>query len=212
MSLYQALEDRAEVWSRRMPETKRTAYFHLVQYPVQGASQMNKKCLYVQLARHGKADWQLSEQAFDSIVSLTHRYNQGKWQGFMDYKPRNLSVYQRIPKSTTTDSLKSARSYLFKWNGLEAMEGNLLPCEGLGYEGMAAGISKDSSAVFHFDGCPADSVEVELRLLRYIRWLETSCACKFLWMRHSRFLCLIVLMVVVKSGNKMCCPIRLYFV
>lgn len=165
LSLYQALEDRAEVWSRRMPETKRTAYFHLVQYPVQGASQMNKKCLYVQLARHGKADWQLSEQAFDSIVSLTHRYNQGKWQGFMDYKPRNLSVYQRIPKSTTTDSLKSARSYLFKWNGLEAMEGNLLPCEGLGYEGMAAGISKDSSAVFHFDGCPADSVEVELRLL-----------------------------------------------
>lgn len=140
LSLYQALEGRAEVWSRRMPETKRTAYFHLVQYPVQGASQMNKKCLYAQLARHGKADWQLSEQAFDSIVSLTHRYNQGKWQGFMDYKPRNLSVYQRIPKSTTTDSLKSARSYLFKWNGLEAMEGNLLLCEGLGYEGMAAGI------------------------------------------------------------------------
>ena len=165
LSLYQALEDRAEVWSRRMPETKRTAYFHLVQYPVQGASQMNKKCLYAQLARHGKADWQLSEQAFDSIVSLTHRYNQGKWQGFMDYKPRNLSVYQRIPKSTATDSLKSTRSCLFKWNGLEAMEGNLLPCEGLGYEGMAAGISKDSSAVFHFDGCPADSVEVELRLL-----------------------------------------------
>lgn len=165
LSLYQALEDRAEVWGRRMPETKRTAYFHLVQYPVQGASQMNKKCLYAQLARHGKADWQLSEQAFDSIVSLTHRYNQGKWQGFMDYKPRNLSVYQRIPKSIATDSLKSTRSYLFKWNGLEAMEGNLLPCEGLGYEGMAAGISKDSSVMFHFDGCPADSVEVELRLL-----------------------------------------------
>lgn len=178
LSLYQALEDRAEVWSRRMPETKRTAYFHLVQYPVQGASQMNKKCLYAQLARHGKADWQLSEQAFDSIVSLTHRYNQGKWQGFMDYKPRNLSVYQRIPKSTATDSLKSTRSYLFKWNGLEAMEGNLLPCEGLGYEGMAAGISKDSSAVFHFDGCPADSVEVEL--FRHIQWLEMNCACKFL--------------------------------
>lgn len=165
LSLYQSLEDRAEIWGRRMPETKRTAYFHLVQYPIQGASQMNKKCLYAQLARHGRADWQLSEQAFDSIVSLTHRYNQGKWQGFMDYKPRNLSVYQRIPRSTATDSLKSARSYLFKWNGLEAMEGNLLPCEGLGYEGMAAGISKDSSVMFHFDGCPADSVEVELRLL-----------------------------------------------
>lgn len=116
LSLYQALEDRAEVWGRRMPETKRTAYFHLVQYPVQGASQMNKKCLYAQLARHGKADWQLSEQAFDSIVSLTHRYNQGKWQGFMDYKPRNLSVYQRIPKSIATDSLKSTRSYLL--NGM----------------------------------------------------------------------------------------------
>ena len=70
----------------------------------------------------------------------------------MDYKPRNLSVYQRIPKSTATDSLKSARSYLFKWNGLEAMEGNLLLCEGLGHEGMAAGISKTPQWCFILTG------------------------------------------------------------
>lgn len=165
LSQYQSLEEQAEVWGRRIPDAKRTAYFHLVQYPVQGASQMNKKCLYAQLARHGKADWRLSEQAFDSIVSLTRRYNQGKWVGFMDYQPRRLAVYQPIPKCVAADSLPVCRPYLFKWNGLEALEGNPVPCEGLGYEGMAAGISKDTFVVFEFDGQPADSVEIELRLL-----------------------------------------------
>lgn len=165
LSLYQSLEERAETWGRRMSEAKRTAYFHLVQYPVQGAAQMNKKCLYAQLARHGRADWRWSTEAFDSIVSLTRRYNQGKWNGFMDYQPRRLAVYQPIPKCVAADSLPVCRPYLFKWNGLEALEGNPVPCEGLGYEGMAAGIPKDTSVVFEFDGQQADSVEIELRLL-----------------------------------------------
>lgn len=92
------------------------------------------------------------------------------------------------------------------------MEGNLLPCEGLGYEGMAAGISKDSSVVFHFDGCPADSVEVELRLLPAHPVVGNELRVQVSLDEVRRFLCLIVLMAVVKNGNKMCCPIRLCFV
>ena len=165
LQAYQTLGDNAEVWSRRMPETRRDAYYQLVQYPIQGAAEMNKKCLYAQLARHGKADWTQSETAFDSIVSLTRRYNTPKWKGIMDYKPRNLAVFLPVPRTEATDSLPEARPYLYKWNALEADGGNPIVCEGLGYEGRAAGIAKGETVSFDFDACPSDSVEIELRLL-----------------------------------------------
>ena len=162
---FMVLEDQAEVWSRRMPEARRDAYYQLVQYPVQGAAEMNKKCLYAQLARHGKADWKQSGAAFDSIVSLTRRYNTPKWKGIMDYKPRNLAVFLPIPETQTEASLPSDRPYLHKWNALEATGGTPVVYEGLGYEGMAAGIAKGESLAFSFDACPSDSVEIELRFV-----------------------------------------------
>ena len=165
LQAYQVLEDQAEVWSRRMPEARRDAYYQLVQYPVQGAAEMNKKCLYAQLARHGKADWKQSGAAFDSIVSLTRRYNTPKWKGIMDYKPRNLAVFLPIPETQAEASLPSDRPYLHKWNALEATGGTPVVYEGLGYEGMAAGIAKGESLAFSFDACPSDSVEIELRFV-----------------------------------------------
>ena len=165
LQAYQALEDQAEVWGRRMPEARRDAYYQLVQYPVQGAAEMNKKCLYAQLARHGKADWKQSGAAFDSIVSLTRRYNTPKWKGIMDYKPRNLAVFLPIPQTQAEASLPSDRPYLYKWNALEATGGTPVVYEGLGYESMAAGIAKGESLAFSFDACPSDSVEIELRFV-----------------------------------------------
>ena len=162
---YQRLENQAAAWGMRMPEAKRQAYYQLVQYPLQGAAEMNKKCLYAQLARHGKADWKQSEAAFDSIVSLTKTYNTPKWQGIMDYKPRNLAVYQPIPQTKAAEPLKAERPCLYKWNALEATKGDLQVYEGLGYEGMAAGIPEGKTATFHLDNCRKDSVEVELRFL-----------------------------------------------
>lgn len=47
---------------------------------------------------------------------------------------------------------------------MEASAGVPVFCEGLGYEGMAAGIEKGKSLSFDF-GCTADSIEVELRML-----------------------------------------------
>lgn len=162
---YQRLENQAAAWGMRMPEAKRHAYYQLVQYPLQGAAEMNKKCLYAQLARHGKADWKQSEAAFDSIVALTRTYNTPKWKGIMDYKPRNLAVYQPIPQTKAAEPLKAERPCLYKWNALEATKGDLQVYEGLGYEGMAAGIPEGKTATFHLDNCRKDSVEVELRFL-----------------------------------------------
>jgi len=79
---------------RREPTT---AWFHLVQYPVQGAAQMAQKYVSAQLARHGKGDWATSDAAHDSIQSLTERYNSNRWEGFMDASPRRLPVFNRVP-------------------------------------------------------------------------------------------------------------------
>lgn len=165
LSAYRKIEDQAAAWGMRMPEEKRTRYYQLVQYPLQGAAEMNKKCLYAQLARHGKADWGQSRAAFDSIVSLTCRYNVPKWKGIMDYKPRDLAVFLPIPETQATDSLKTDRPYLYKWNALEATKGNPLIYEGLGYEGMAAGIEKGQALSFSFEASGIDSIEVELCFL-----------------------------------------------
>ena len=163
---YKKLADEAAVWGRLLPPDKQQTYFQLVQYPLQGAAEMNKKCLYAQLARHGKAEWAKSDAAFDSIVSLTGRYNANpKWTGILSYEPRYLPVFKRIPHTETTTPLKEDRPYLFKWNALEATDGQPMVCEGLGYEGMAAGIGKDQCLTFRFDTCAADSIEIELRLL-----------------------------------------------
>ena len=165
LAQYQRLENQAAAWGRRMPAEKRAAYYQLVQYPLQGAAEMNKKILYAQLARHGKADWRQSEAAFDSIVALTEAYNTDKWQGIMSYKPRNLAVFLPIPQTTAAEPLPQDRPCLYAWNALEATEGSPILYEGLGYESQAAGIANGQALTFSFDGCATDSVEVELRFL-----------------------------------------------
>lgn len=161
---YGRIESAAAAWGRMLPAGKRSTYYQLVQYPVQGAAEMNKKCLYAQLARHGKCGWERSDAAFDSIAALTEVYNDRRWKGIMSGKPRNLPVFGRIPHTVADSPMKEERAFVCRWNGMEAVAGVPVFCEGLGYEGMAAGIEKGKSLSFDFD-CSADSVEVELRML-----------------------------------------------
>ena len=56
--------------------------------------------IFAQFARHGEMGWDKSDAAYDSIVSLTQIYNvgiqnNGKWNYMMDFKPRNLSVFDK---------------------------------------------------------------------------------------------------------------------
>ena len=83
------------------------AFFQLVYYPIVCASYMNKKFLYADKAfYYGKLQNRLSatdytvasNQAYDSIVEETKRYNyrnNGKWMYMMSNAPRKLSVYQK---------------------------------------------------------------------------------------------------------------------
>ena len=168
LAAYGHLSEEVEALGRLIPANRQSAYFELVKYPLQGAAQMNRKLLVAQLARHGKADWSRSDAAFDSIVALTTHYNaleNGKWNRIMDYRPRNLPVFSRVERRLPIDSLASHRPHFRLWNGMDGTEGKPVACEGLGYEGKAAGIRKGESLAFTFEGCPSDSVEVEVRLL-----------------------------------------------
>ena len=168
LSSYDRLSETVEKVTSRIPADRQSAYFELVKYPVQAAGQMNRKLLFAQLARHGKADWEKSDAAYDSIAALTQHYNSlenGKWNRMMDFKPRKLPVFNRVERKEATTPMIQERSAIYQWNGMDASKGNFIGHEGLGYAGRAAGILMGKALTFSFSDWKADVVEVEVRLL-----------------------------------------------
>ena len=168
LSSYDRLSETVEKVTFRIPADRQSAYFELVKYPVQAAGQMNRKLLFAQLARHGKADWEKSDAAYDSIAALTQHYNSlenGKWNRMMDFKPRKLPVFNRVERKEATTPMIQERSAIYQWNGMDASKGNFIGHEGLGYAGRAAGILMGKALTFSFSDWKADVVEVEVRLL-----------------------------------------------
>ncbi len=121
---YTFLSDLVEQIGAQLPATRQDTYFQLVKYPVQAAAQMNRKMLLGQLARHGKMDWRASDQAFDSIKSLTAIYNKGfnnngKWNNIMDPQPRKLPVFLPLEHRNDSTPLLTDNETLFKWQSSE---------------------------------------------------------------------------------------------
>ena len=168
LNAYSELSETVEKAASKVPAGRQSAYFELVKYPVQAATQMNRKLLYAQLARHDKEDWEKSDAAYDSIAALTQHYNSlenGKWNRMMDFKPRKLPVFNRVERKAATAPMTADRKAVCQWNGAEAKKGNAIVCEGLGYEGKAAEIRKGDALTFSFGNLKTDSVEVDIRLL-----------------------------------------------
>ena len=170
LSDYQSISDKAEQLARQIQDARGDSYFQLVKYPVQAAAEMNKKMLYAQLARHGEADWNRSDAAYDSIVSLTRIYNigignNGKWHRMMDHQPRRLPVFEPVSHRNVSSPMITERIPLHKWNGSDCIEGDYELCKGLGYEGRAVAIAKGKSITFEFSDCSSGSVDVEVCLL-----------------------------------------------
>ena len=168
LNAYSELSETVEKAASKVPAGRQSAYFELVKYPVQAATQMNRKLLYAQLARHDKEDWEKSDAAYDSIAALTQHYNSlenGKWNRMMDFKPRKLPVFNRVERKAATAPMTADRKAVCQWNGAEAKKGNAIVCEGLGYESKAAEIKKGDALTFSFGNLKTDSVEVDIRLL-----------------------------------------------
>lgn len=117
---YQNIENQVQNIEQTLPENLKSSFIQLVSYPVEAASNMNKKILYrdksMAYSNQGRTSalkYQLlANQAFNNIVNLTEKYNllsNGKWNGMMDMKPRNLPVYQNpeiiLSENTSEDLL-----------------------------------------------------------------------------------------------------------
>jgi hypothetical protein len=163
---------------KTLPENRRDAYFQLIKYPVLASTEMNKKLLYAQLARHSAAPddwWKKSDAAYDSIVALTDIYNSlnnGKWKDMMSFKPRNLPVYERVQRvAESVPALNFTDELIFRQNGAGFAEiaGNYRLINGLGYGGEAICLEKDCTVKYALPvgalQAMPDSITVEIHLV-----------------------------------------------
>ncbi|WP_231425176.1 glycosyl hydrolase 115 family protein [Pedobacter sp. Leaf250] len=169
IAAYGKIAEKVIQLSKVISPAKQDAWFELVEYPIRGAAEMNKKILYGQLARHGLAKWSDSDAAFDSIEKLTAKYNSlanGKWKNMMNAKPRDLAVFQKLTQIKSLDPLKTFNVPFATINGNQftKFEGNKPLAHGLGYESAAVTIKKGDHAVYEFKNPQADSVSIEVSL------------------------------------------------
>ncbi|MFV0520912.1 MAG: glycosyl hydrolase 115 family protein [Mangrovibacterium sp.] len=165
---YKAISDKVIKMSVNIPQRKQSEWFELVEYPVRAAAEMNFKHLYGQLARHGLANWQQSDDAYDKITDLTDKYNSlenGKWDKIMDMQPRKLPVFKRIEHTKLKEPLVQGEEplCLFNGNDYNSFEGKEPIQHGLGYQGGAVLLEKGSSASFDI-GAVKGKIEVEVAL------------------------------------------------
>lgn len=170
VSNYEQISFKVDSIKQYIPVRLKDAYYQLAEYPVKSAAEMNKKFIYAQLARHGLMDWKRSDNAYDSIVSLTSLYNKGinnnyKWDKIMDAHPRKLPVFNRVEHSYSDKELIEGKKELYKLNATDFKGNNIVVYDGLGYDTCAALIPKDSCIEYKFDDIVSDSIDIELCLL-----------------------------------------------
>lgn len=169
LNAYEALSDKVIALSKEVPADKQLVWYQLVEYPLRGAAEMNKKHLYAQLARHGLALWKQSQDAFQKIVALTEEYNtmnKGKWNKMMDYQPRRLAVYQQVPQVVADVPLAEKENLLCLLNGKDyvSYQGAQPVCYGLGYQRGAIHLEKGSKVTYAVDAVLPDSIAVSVAL------------------------------------------------
>jgi Glycosyl hydrolase family 115/Gylcosyl hydrolase family 115 C-terminal domain len=162
---YAVIENKVLQISKRIPAAKQDSWFQLIEYPARGAAAINKKLLYAQLARHTKADWKLSDNAYDTIETLSNKYNKlgnGKWQYIMDFKPRKLTVYDKAVQTMIDKPLVQEAKPLIKFNGKDYKKftGQKPLVHGLGYQRGAVSLLKGSTLYFEFTIGKRDSIHI----------------------------------------------------
>ncbi len=170
ISEYKALSDKVIKLSETIPDEKQDAWFQLIEYPVRGAAEMNFKHLYGQLARHGKINWEPSDSAYEMIVALTEKYNSlagGKWNRMMDYRPRNLAVFDRVPHTTAEKPMveHTAPLHLINGTGYNGFNGVKPVAHGLGYERAAVSIPVNTTVEYTFESDGTENIILESALV-----------------------------------------------
>lgn len=166
---YQVIENQVKKISANIPESKKSTWFQLIEYPVVASAEMNKKILYGQLARHGKADWSLSDKAFDEIAALTKQYNElnnGKWKYMMDFQPRKQAVFSKLPQNTISTPLLQSPKIFLLFNGIDykKFQGTKPVVLGHGYDRKAICMEKNTTVGYVFKAKAGKKITVEIAL------------------------------------------------
>ena len=132
---YRRISNLVDQISNDLPEAYRPAFFEMVEYPVKGSYQMNRKFLLAQLnhelAKENKksaANWaaEQAQAAYDEINRLTERYNtmlDGKWNGMMELAPGWCAKYQNMPEVVRTEGAGSTPVDLAPQKSKNQLEG-----------------------------------------------------------------------------------------
>ncbi|MFT3739893.1 MAG: glycosyl hydrolase 115 family protein [Breznakibacter sp.] len=172
---YLSLEEQVRQLRASIPDSKKNAFFQLVEYPVRGASLMNQKWLNARLSHHyteidlreAKSYAEKSIQAYYEIERITGDYSRmenGKWDRMMDFRPRNLPVFEK-PVFGKLDSLLEAgyqpanlpiqgkKEPILAQNAKQAINlpENRQIVEGLGHSFAAVKVQEGDSLSFVFD-------------------------------------------------------------
>lgn len=113
---YDALEARLRAVGSTVPERLKNAFFELMEFPVVGCADMNRKVLGAKLsyiyANAGNRDKALayasmSRRAYHEIVAMTSHFNTGiaggKWNGIMPLNHNGDGVYKMPGVATISD-------------------------------------------------------------------------------------------------------------
>ncbi|MDR1221663.1 MAG: glycosyl hydrolase 115 family protein [Tannerella sp.] len=186
---YLSLEERVRQLKPFVPENRKSAFFELIEYPVRGASLINQKWLYAQLA-HYYTDMDMalakdyagkSVRAYTEIERITEEYNRlenGKWRRMMDHRPRRLPVFDK-PEFPVLDSLmrrvavpgksvdRTPSSTAGKVIARNAVQSVTIPenskvIEGLGHSFAAIAMKQGESLSFVFDIPQAGDAKIKI--------------------------------------------------
>jgi len=197
ISDYRALTAMVDAVKGSVPAALQDAFFQLIEYPVKGAANMNIKTFRaaqsVALAKAGDGDKALAyaaeaRQAFQQIRDLTDYYNKsvagGKWDGMMNYKPRNHAHFG-MPETATPENISSVRQpteaepevSVIPAANYTAVRGNFTKMEGLGVsnEGMTIwplDMTKHSVA-------EAPYLEYDVPVKKGTNTISVRCLCTF---------------------------------
>lgn len=146
---YDRIEKAVIKLSASIPTNRKDAFFQLVEYPVRAASQMNKKFLKT---------GQDALNAYYEIVKLTDYYNKkmsgGKWNYFMDMKPRDLPVFEPAIYTHKDDKLfrpDPEFNLVIDGNKFVSNNGGYTVYKGLGHSANATMIDKNASLEYNFN-------------------------------------------------------------
>jgi len=167
LEAYHELEQQVADIRSHIPEQQLSCFYQLVEYPIRGAALMNQKWLYARLARHystsrpelAKVCAALSLQAYEGIEQLTAAYNaleQGKWQRIMDFRPRELPVFDKPvfsnpePDSPEQSKSKNGKS-LFEGPEFEKLLTNIPGNNRQLYDSLISRIAESADSAFPVD-------------------------------------------------------------